>query len=107
MLGKSMPDFITKIDNLNWKNGSFLLERMDSISGSLKQSEPCSPNSPGSPDPMIDRRPNSPNAISTAISNLQRSKIFHVFYSWILSFILIFHDLDSFTFDSFDSNCVV
>lgn len=26
MLGKSMPDFITKIDNLNWKNGSFLLK---------------------------------------------------------------------------------
>lgn len=48
---------------------------MDSISGSLKQSEPCSPMSPGSPDPTIDCRPNSPNAISRAITNLQRSKI--------------------------------
>lgn len=47
---------------------------MDSVSGSLKQSEPCSPNSPGSPDPMYDRRPTSPLTLSTAISSLQRSE---------------------------------
>lgn len=47
---------------------------MDSISGSLKQSEPCSPNSPASPDPASDRRPTSPNTLTRAISNLQRSK---------------------------------
>lgn len=56
---------------------------MDSVSGSLKQSEPCSPNSPGSPDPMYDRRPTSPHTISKALSSLQRSKsssfVFHIF----------------------------
>ncbi|XP_031630682.1 vacuolar protein sorting-associated protein 13D isoform X2 [Contarinia nasturtii] len=51
---------------------------MDSISGSLKQSEPCSPISPASPDPMIDRRPHSPNSISRAISNLQRNALITV-----------------------------
>ncbi|XP_055378948.1 intermembrane lipid transfer protein Vps13D [Condylostylus longicornis] len=45
---------------------------MDSVSGSLKQSEPCSPTSPGSPDPLMDRRPTSPQAITKAISTLQR-----------------------------------
>lgn len=48
---------------------------MDSISGSLRQSEPCSPNSPGSPDLTYERRPTSPNALYNAISNLQRSKL--------------------------------
>lgn len=66
---------------------------MDSVSGSLKQSEPCSPNSPGSPDPMIDRRPHSPNAITRAITNLQRSKIFGfclIFISRLFCFIFRF-----------------
>lgn len=46
---------------------------MDSVSGSLKQSEPCSPCSPGSPDPMQDyRRPTSPHTITRALTNLQR-----------------------------------
>lgn len=47
---------------------------MDSVSGSLKQSEPCSPQSPGSPDPNQDRRPTSPQTISKAINSLQRGK---------------------------------
>ncbi|XP_055550000.1 intermembrane lipid transfer protein Vps13D isoform X2 [Wyeomyia smithii] len=46
---------------------------MDSLSGSLRQSEPCSPCSPGSPDPnMESRRPTSPLTISKALSNLQK-----------------------------------
>ncbi|XP_053697242.1 intermembrane lipid transfer protein Vps13D [Sabethes cyaneus] len=46
---------------------------MDSLSGSLRQSEPCSPCSPGSPDPNTEnRRPTSPLTISKALSNLQR-----------------------------------
>lgn len=47
---------------------------MDSVSGSLRQSEPCSPCSPGSPDPNVEilRRPTSPLSISKALSNLQR-----------------------------------
>lgn len=49
---------------------------MDSVSGSLKQSEPCSPCSPGSPDPMQDyRRPTSPHTITRALTNLQRGEI--------------------------------
>lgn len=45
---------------------------MDSLSGSLRQSEPCSPCSPGSPDPSSHVRPTSPLSISRAISSLQR-----------------------------------
>lgn len=48
---------------------------MDSVSGSLKQSEPCSPCSPGSPDPLMDpRRPTSPHTITRALNNLQRGE---------------------------------
>lgn len=47
---------------------------MDSLSGSLRQSEPCSPCSPGSPDPSANYRPTSPLSISRAISSLQRGK---------------------------------
>uniref|UniRef100_A0AAG5DF63 UBA domain-containing protein n=1 Tax=Anopheles atroparvus TaxID=41427 RepID=A0AAG5DF63_ANOAO len=48
---------------------------MDSLSGSLRQSEPCSPCSPASPpDPHSEfRRPTSPLTISKALSNLQRA----------------------------------
>ncbi|GAB0099028.1 Vacuolar protein sorting-associated protein 13D [Sergentomyia squamirostris] len=47
---------------------------IDSVSGSLKQSEPCSPMSPGSPDPTQDpRRPTSPHTISKALNSLQRA----------------------------------
>ena len=45
---------------------------MDSLSGSLRQSEPCSPCSPGSPDPSSNIRPTSPLSISRAIGALQR-----------------------------------
>lgn len=47
---------------------------MDSVSGSLRHSEPCSPCSPGSPDPshMEDRRPTSPMSIHKALSSLTR-----------------------------------
>lgn len=47
---------------------------IDSVSGSLKQSEPCSPISPGSPDPNQDymRRPTSPHTISKALNSLQK-----------------------------------
>ncbi|XP_055907883.1 intermembrane lipid transfer protein Vps13D isoform X2 [Eupeodes corollae] len=48
---------------------------MDSVSGSLKQSEPCSPTSPASPDPLDNRRPTSPLTISKAISSLQRDAL--------------------------------
>ena len=47
---------------------------MDSLSGSLRQSEPCSPCSPASPDPSHHIRPTSPLSISRAISSLQRGK---------------------------------
>lgn len=47
---------------------------MDSLSGSLRQSEPCSPNSPGSPDGTVNMRPTSPLSLSKAISTLQRGK---------------------------------
>uniref|UniRef100_A0A182NBT9 UBA domain-containing protein n=1 Tax=Anopheles dirus TaxID=7168 RepID=A0A182NBT9_9DIPT len=48
---------------------------MDSLSGSLRQSEPCSPCSPASPpDPLMElRRPTSPLTISKALNNLQRA----------------------------------
>lgn len=48
---------------------------MDSLSGSLRQSEPCSPCSPGSPDPSAHVRPTSPLSISKAISSLQRGEL--------------------------------
>jgi vacuolar protein sorting-associated protein 13D len=50
---------------------------MDSLSGSLRQSEPCSPNSPGSPDPS-HIRPTSPLSLSKAISSLQRGKLLSI-----------------------------
>lgn len=60
-----------------WYFALVLFYRIDSVSGSLKQSEPCSPQSPGSPDPTLhcDRRPTSPHTISKALSNLQRSEL--------------------------------
>ncbi|XP_065089816.1 intermembrane lipid transfer protein Vps13D isoform X2 [Ochlerotatus camptorhynchus] len=52
---------------------------MDSLSGSLRQSEPCSPCSPGSPDPNTEyRRPTSPLTISKALSNLQKDALITV-----------------------------
>lgn len=50
---------------------------IDSVSGSLKQSEPCSPTSPGSPDPMQEnmRRPTSPLTISKALNSLQKGTL--------------------------------
>ncbi|XP_076064677.1 vacuolar protein sorting 13D isoform X4 [Oratosquilla oratoria] len=42
---------------------------MDSVSGSLLDSEPCSPTSPGSPDPTCVK-PTSPIALTQAISSL-------------------------------------
>ncbi|XP_055600875.1 intermembrane lipid transfer protein Vps13D isoform X2 [Uranotaenia lowii] len=51
---------------------------MDSLSGSLRQSEPCSPCSPGSPDPNDSRRPTSPLTISKALNNLQRDALITV-----------------------------
>lgn len=61
---------------------------MDSVSGSLKQSEPCSPSSPASPDPLDTRRPTSPLTISRALSNLQRGdlKYFCLLFYFILNF---------------------
>lgn len=57
---------------------------MDSVSGSLKQSEPCSPCSPGSPDPMQDyRRPTSPHTITRALTNLQRGMKQQIFFKKI------------------------
>ncbi|XP_078044296.1 vacuolar protein sorting 13D isoform X1 [Augochlora pura] len=51
---------------------------MDSVSGSLRDSEPTSPVSPvspGSPDPNVPRRLTSPIALTNALSNLAtRSK---------------------------------
>uniref|UniRef100_A0A8D8TRY9 Vacuolar protein sorting-associated protein 13D n=1 Tax=Cacopsylla melanoneura TaxID=428564 RepID=A0A8D8TRY9_9HEMI len=44
---------------------------MDSVSGSLRDSEPCSPTSPGSPDPSLQRRNNtSPIALTQALHSL-------------------------------------
>jgi len=45
---------------------------MDTVSGSLRDSEPCSPTSPGSPEPGIDLA--SPLAISKALTALEGSK---------------------------------
>ncbi|KAI9588448.1 hypothetical protein GQX74_004293 [Glossina fuscipes] len=47
---------------------------IDSISGSIKQSEPCSPISPGSPDPNVNQYPTNVNAIDRAITCLQSVK---------------------------------
>ncbi|KAI8116294.1 Vacuolar protein sorting-associated protein 13D [Lucilia cuprina] len=47
---------------------------MDSISGSLKQSEPCSPISPGSPDPNGYQRPTSPHIINKVVNDIQLGK---------------------------------
>ncbi|XP_011209287.2 intermembrane lipid transfer protein Vps13D isoform X2 [Bactrocera dorsalis] len=48
---------------------------MDSISGSLKQSKPCSPMSPASPDPMLStERCTSPYTLNRAISALQSGR---------------------------------
>lgn len=57
---------------------------MDSLSGSLRQSEPCSPCSPGSPDPSTHARPTSPLSISRAISSLQRGK--KSFFDFVILF---------------------
>lgn len=64
---------------------------MDSLSGSLRQSEPCSPCSPGSPDPSSHIRPTSPLSISKAISSLQRGEFFKfIVYFWFNNFYFIF-----------------
>lgn len=47
---------------------------MDSISGRLKQSEPCSPISPGSPDPNGCQRPTSPQFINKIVNDLHLGK---------------------------------
>ena len=51
---------------------------MDSVSGSLRDSEPCSPISPGSPDPNVSvsqstRRPTSPVMLTKALHALATS----------------------------------
>lgn len=50
---------------------------MDSLSGSLRDSEPTSPISPGSPEPSD--HPASPVAISQALSSLQHRGLFSKF----------------------------
>lgn len=49
---------------------------MDSVSGSLKQSEPCSPTSPGSPDPNGHHRCASPHIINRALNELQTGNVY-------------------------------
>lgn len=50
---------------------------MDSVSGSLRDSEPTSPISPASPDPALGlRRATSPVALSKALSGLATSPVF-------------------------------
>lgn len=59
---------------------------IDSVSGSLKQSEPCSPTSPGSPDPMQEciRRPTSPLTISKALHSLQKGTLWiNIISNWV------------------------
>lgn len=47
---------------------------MDSLSGSLRDSEPTSPTSPGSPDPTITRMSaTSPVALTQALTSLAAS----------------------------------
>ena len=48
---------------------------MDSISGSLRQSQPCSPTSPASPDPSVYQRPASPNVINKVVNDLQQGNL--------------------------------
>lgn len=49
---------------------------MDSVSGSLRDSDPCSPTSPASPDPMnVARRATSPHQLSQALSSLRQGHI--------------------------------
>ncbi|KAB7501647.1 Vacuolar protein sorting-associated protein 13D [Armadillidium nasatum] len=43
---------------------------MDSVSGSLLDSEPCSPTSPASPDASLPGKPTSPVALSHALNSL-------------------------------------
>lgn len=52
---------------------SHLLFRMDSVSGSLRDSEPTSPTSPASPDPLGSKalKATSPIALTQALSSLQ------------------------------------
>ena len=47
---------------------------MDSVSGSLLDSDPCSPMSPASPDPNLPIKPTSPIALSQAISSLAANR---------------------------------
>ncbi|KAK7067843.1 Vacuolar protein sorting-associated protein 13D, partial [Halocaridina rubra] len=47
---------------------------MDSVSGSLLDSEPCSPTSPASPDHNVPFKPTSPITISRAISSYAASR---------------------------------
>ena len=49
----------------------FMFPRMDSVSGSLLDSEPCSPTSPASPDPHQPQKSTSPVALSQALSNIR------------------------------------
>lgn len=58
------------------------LLRMDSVSGSLRDSEPTSPTSPGSPDPICGRAlravaGTSPSAITHALSALTVTQELH------------------------------
>ena len=52
---------------------SHLPFRMDSVSGSLRDSEPTSPTSPASPDPLGSKalKATSPIALTQALSSLQ------------------------------------
>jgi vacuolar protein sorting-associated protein 13D len=65
---------------------------MDSLSGSLKQSEPCSPSSPASPDPSVHVRPTSPLSLSRAISSIQRGN-YQTFPTFNFHIFLIFYFL--------------
>ncbi|KAK9746972.1 Vacuolar sorting-associated protein 13, N-terminal [Popillia japonica] len=54
---------------------------MDSMSGSLRDSEPTSPTSPGSPDPTIPRpQATSPVALKQALTSLAASPPLHQYY---------------------------
>lgn len=48
---------------------------VDSISGSLRGSDPVSPISPSSPDPFSSNKLSTPIDIATALSSLQRQKV--------------------------------
>ena len=47
---------------------------MDSVSGSLLDSDPCSPMSPASPDHNIPRKSTSPMALTQAITSLAANR---------------------------------